>query len=160
MRTALYPGTFDPVTYGHLDLLDRARRLFDRVIVAVALSGTKGTLFSLEERVEIFQEVVADRDGVEVVPFQGLLVQEFERLKVDVVVRGVRLFQDFEYEYMMALMNRRLHPGFDVIFLMPSEDYLSVSSSLVREVHKHGGDIGRMVPDVVARRMDGRRPLD
>jgi pantetheine-phosphate adenylyltransferase len=157
MRTALYPGTFDPVTLGHLDLLDRAHRLFDRVIVAVALSGVKDTLFSHEERVEIFREVVADREGVEVVAFQGLLVQEFERLGVDVVVRGVRLFQDFEYEYMMALMNRRLHPGFDVMFLMPSEDYLSVSSSLVREVHRHGGDISKMVPPEVVRRMDARR---
>jgi len=91
------------------------------------------------------------------VPFEGLLAHEFERQKVDVVVRGVRLFQDFEYEYMMALMNRRLCPSFDVLFLMPSAEFLSVSSTLVREIHDHGGDISKLVPKHVARRMDAKR---
>ncbi len=157
MKTALYPGTFDPLTLGHLDLLDRACSLFDRVIVAVASSTEKGTMFTLEERVEMFREVVADREGVEVIAFRGLLAHEFERQKVDVVVRGVRLFQDFEYEYMMALMNRRLCSSFEVLFLMPSAEFLSVSATLVREIHAHGGDVSQLVPPAVERRMDERR---
>lgn len=157
MSTALYPGTFDPVTLGHLDLLERAAKLFDRVIVSVALSDEKGTMFSLGERVEIFEELVKHMPQVTVAPFEGLLIHEFERQKVDVVVRGVRLFQDFEYEYMMALMNQRLSPDFDVIFLMPSEEYLSVSSSLVKEIHAHGGEVSRLVPPLVAERMDRKR---
>ncbi len=157
MKTALYPGTFDPLTLGHLDLLDRARHLFDRVIVAIAPSTEKGTMFNLEERVEMFEEVAGGRDGVEVISFHGLLAHEFERQKVDVVVRGVRLFQDFEYEYMMALMNRRLCPSFEVLFLMPSAEYLSVSATLVREIHAHGGDVSRLVPPAVRKRMDAKR---
>jgi pantetheine-phosphate adenylyltransferase len=157
MKTALYPGTFDPLTYGHMDLLERAQRLFDRVIVAIALSTEKEPMFSLDERVEIVTELTKDRKGVSVVPFEGLLAHEFERQKVDVVVRGVRLFQDFEYEYMMALMNRRLCPRFDVLFLMPSAEFLSVSSTLVREIHAHGGDISKLVPPNVASRMDAKR---
>ncbi len=157
MKTALYPGTFDPLTYGHMDLLERAQRLFDRVIVAIALSTEKEPMFSLEERVEIVTELTKDRKGVSVVPFEGLLAHEFERQRVDVVVRGVRLFQDFEYEYMMALMNRRLCPRFDVLFLMPSAEFLSVSSTLVREIHAHGGDISKLVPPNVASRMDAKR---
>lgn len=157
MKTALYPGTFDPLTYGHMDLLERAQRLFDRVIVAIALSTEKEPMFSLDERVEIVTELTRDRKGVSVVPFEGLLAHEFERQKVDVVVRGVRLFQDFEYEYMMALMNRRLCPRFDVLFLMPSAEFLSLSSTLVREIHTHGGDISKLVPPSVASRMDAKR---
>ena len=158
MSTALYPGTFDPVTLGHMDLLDRAMRLFDQVIVSIAASDEKGTMFSLVERVEIFEELVKDRPTVRVAPFEGLLIHEFKRQEVDVVVRGVRLFQDFEYEYMMALMNQRLSPEFEVLFLMPSEEYLSVSSSLVKEIHAHGGDVTRLVPPSVAARMDSKRP--
>jgi pantetheine-phosphate adenylyltransferase len=157
MKTALYPGTFDPLTFGHIDLLERAKRLFDRVIVAIALSTDKEPMFTLDERVEIVTELTKNREGVEVVPFEGLLAHEFERQKVDVVVRGVRLFQDFEYEYMMALMNRRLCPQFDVLFLMPSAEFLSVSSTLVREIHAHGGDISKLVPENVAIRMNAKR---
>lgn len=157
MSTALYPGTFDPVTLGHLDLLERAVRLFDQIIISVALSDEKGTMFSLGERVEIFRELVKDQPSVRVEPFEGLLVHEFERQEVDVVLRGVRLFQDFEYEYMMALMNQRLSDHFDVLFLMPSQEYLSVSSSLVKEIHAHGGDVSRLVPPLVAERMDAKR---
>ena len=157
MKTALYPGTFDPLTLGHLDLLDRARRLFDKVIVAIAPSAEKGTMFTLQERVEMFRDVARDRGNVEVVSFQGLLAHEFERSKVDVVVRGVRLFQDFEYEYTMALMNRRLCPSFEVLFLMPSAEFLSVSATLVREIHTHRGDVSKLVPALVEKRMDAKR---
>ena len=157
MKTALYPGTFDPLTNGHLDVISRAARLFDRTIVAVAKSDAKRTLFSLDERLEMVREVVSEIGGVEALPFEGMLVQEFERLEVDVVVRGVRLFQDFEYEYTMALMNRRLLPKFDVLFLMPSEEVLSISSTLVKDIHDHGGDVRSLVPASVVERMEDKR---
>jgi pantetheine-phosphate adenylyltransferase len=148
-KRALYPGTFDPLHNGHLDVLERASKLFDEVVVAVAESTTKSTMFSLEQRIDLLERAVASIPHVRVVPFTGMLIHEFERLGVDVVVRGVRLFQDFEYEYTMALMNRRLLASFDVLFLMPSEQVLSLSSSLIKEIHRHGGDVSGLVPPVV-----------
>ncbi len=148
-KRALYPGTFDPLHNGHLDVLERASKLFDEVVVAVAESTTKSTMFSLEQRIDLLERAVASIPHVRVVPFTGMLIHEFERLGVDVVVRGVRLFQDFEYEYTMALMNRRLLDSFDVLFLMPSEQVLSLSSSLIKEIHRHGGDVSGLVPPVV-----------
>jgi pantetheine-phosphate adenylyltransferase len=153
VKKALYPGTFDPLTNGHLDVIRRASKLFDRVVVAVAASGGKGTLFDLKQRLVMVNEVAEAFDNVEAVPFEGMLIQEFERLDVDVVIRGVRLYQDFEYEYTMALMNRRLLPNFDVLFLMPSEEVLSISSSLVKDIHAHGGDVSNLVPANVLERM-------
>lgn len=153
MKTALYPGTFDPVHNGHLDLIRRASRVFDRIILGVAHSEPKGTLFSLEERLSMARQVTGDLPQVEVASFEGLLVQAFEDLGADVIIRGVRLFQDFEYEYQMALMNRRLAPKFDVFFLMPSEDFLSVSSTLIKDIHRHGGDVSGLVPPLVAERL-------
>lgn len=157
MKTALYPGTFDPLTNGHLDIIRRAARLFDEVVVAVAASPGKSALFSLEERHAMVEECVSELDGVRAVTFDGMLIHEFERLGVDVVVRGVRLFQDFEYEYTMALMNRRLCPTFDVLFLMPSEEVLSVSSTLVKDIHHHGGEVSSLVPPEVLDRMVAKR---
>lgn len=148
-KRALYPGTFDPLHNGHLDVLERAARLFDEVVVAVAQSTSKETMFPLDRRIDLLEQSTSAIDNVRVVPFTGMLVHEFERLGVDVVVRGVRLFQDFEYEYTMALMNRRLLESFDVIFLMPSEQVLSLSSSLIKEIHRHGGDITSLVPPTV-----------
>lgn len=161
-KRALYPGTFDPPHNGHLDVLERAARLFDEVIVAVAESTTKGTMFAIERRIELLETSTASLDNVRIVPFTGMLIHEFERLGVDVVVRGVRLFQDFEYEYTMALMNRRLLDSFDVLFLMPSEQVLSLSSSLIKEIHRHGGDITTLVPPPVfeALREDAAAPTD
>ena len=157
MKTALYPGTFDPLTNGHLDIIRRAARLFDEVIVAIAASPGKSALFSLEDRHTMVNECVAHMPGVRAVTFDGMLIHEFERLGVDVVVRGVRLFQDFEYEYTMALMNRRLCPTFDVLFLMPSEEVLSVSSTLVKDIHEHGGEVVSLVPSQVYARMQSQR---
>lgn len=148
-KRALYPGTFDPLHNGHLDVLARAARLFDEVIVAVAESPGKGAMFPLDQRIELIEIATREIGGVKVVPFTGMLIHEFERLGVDVVVRGVRLFQDFEYEYTMALMNRRLLESFDVLFLMPSEQVLSLSSSLIKEIHRHGGDVTSLVPPSV-----------
>jgi pantetheine-phosphate adenylyltransferase len=156
MKTALYPGTFDPVHNGHLDLLRRAARIFDRIILAIAASEPKGTLFPVEERVDMAREISSELPAVEVVSFEGMLVHAFRELGADVVIRGVRLFQDFEYEYKMALMNRRLSPGFDVLFLMPSEDFLSVSSTLIKDIHRHGGDVSSLVPEHVAERLAAR----
>ena len=148
-KRALYPGTFDPLHNGHLDVLERASKLFDEVVVGVAESTTKSTMFTLEQRIDLLERAVVSIPHVRVVPFTGMLIHEFERLGVDVVVRGVRLFQDFEYEYTMALMNRRLLDSFDVLFLMPSEQVLSLSSSLIKEIHRHGGDVSGLVPPVV-----------
>jgi pantetheine-phosphate adenylyltransferase len=153
MKTAMYPGTFDPLHNGHLDVIERASRIFDEVVVAVAGSPSKGALFGLEERVEIAKEVLAGKPGLRVISFDGMLVTEFDRQEVDVVIRGVRLFQDFEFEYTMALMNRRLNRSFDVLFLMPSEHVLSLSSTLIKDIHRHGGDVSELVPAEVLRRM-------
>ncbi|RKZ09194.1 pantetheine-phosphate adenylyltransferase [bacterium] len=153
MNTALYPGTFDPVHNGHIDLLRRASRTFDRIIVGVARSQTKGALFPLEDRLEMAREATAHLPAVEVKSFKGLLVNAFAEMEADVVIRGVRLFQDFEYEYQMALMNRRLSPEFDVMFLMPSADFLSVSSTLIKDIHRHGGDVSALVPACVTQRL-------
>jgi len=153
MKTAMYPGTFDPLHNCHLDVIERASRIFDEVVVAVAGSPSKGALFGLEERVEIAQEVLAGKPGLRVISFDGMLVTEFDRQEVDVVIRGVRLFQDFEFEYTMALMNRRLNRSFDVLFLMPSEHVLSLSSTLIKDIHRHGGDVSELVPAEVLRRM-------
>lgn len=153
MKTAMYPGTFDPLHNGHLDLIERASRIFDEVVVAVAGSQSKGALFSLDERVDMTKEVLSDKPGLRVISFDGMLVTEFDRQEVDVVIRGVRLFQDFEFEYTMALMNRRLNRSFDVLFLMPSEHVLSLSSTLIKDIHRHGGDVSELVPAEVYRRM-------
>jgi len=152
-RTALYPGTFDPVTNGHVDLVRRAVRLFDRVIVAVADSPRKGPLLSLERRVELVREVLDDLPAVEVRPFTGLLVEEYRRLGIHVVIKGLRSVADFEYEFQQAQANRRLHTQFETMFFMPSDRNTCISSSLVREIYGLGGDVRDFVPAVVARTM-------
>lgn len=160
MKRALYPGTFDPITNGHLDVIRRASRLFDELVVAVAESLHKDAFFDMEERKELIAQVVADDPSIRVVTFRGLLVDEYERQSVDVVIRGLRAVSDFEYELMLALMNRKLNRQVETVFMMPSEKYIYLHSSLVREVFILGGDIKDLVPPPVmeAFKKRGREP--
>jgi pantetheine-phosphate adenylyltransferase len=144
-RIAVYPGTFDPITLGHEDLVRRAAHLFDEVIVAVAGSTSKATLFSLDERVELAQQVFGNYDNVKVVGFGGLLMQFVQEQQAQIVIRGLRAASDFEYEFQLAGMNRKLYPKLETMFLTPSDEYMFVSSSLVREVAKLGGEVEQFV---------------
>ncbi len=148
-RIAVYPGTFDPITLGHEDLVRRAAHLFDEVIVAVAGSSSKATLFTLEERVQLAQEVFGSYDNVKVVGFGGLLMQFVQEQQAQIVIRGLRAASDFEYEFQLAGMNRKLYPKLETMFLTPSDEYMFVSSSLVREVAKLGGEVDQFVSRVV-----------
>ncbi len=150
MKHCIYPGTFDPVTNGHLDVLERASRLFDRVTVAVALSTTKTALFSAEQRVSFIQTNVARLANVEVVSFDGLLVEFARKKKANAIIRGLRALSDFEFEFNMALMNRHLEPKVETIFVMPNEAYSYTSSTLVKQIAKLGGDVNHFVPANVA----------
>ena len=145
-RAAIYPGTFDPLTLGHLDVIQRAAQLFEKLIVAVADSPGKKSLFSLEERLQLVRDAVKGLPGVEVASFGGLLVNYARKSKVAVLVRGLRAFSDFEYEFQMALSNRKLAPDVETMFLMTSETYSYISSSVVREVAELGGDTSGLVP--------------
>ncbi len=151
--TALYPGTFDPITNGHVDLVKRAAKIFDRVVVAVAKGIHKDTFLTLEQRTQLVRESLVGIGGVEVVSFEGLLVEEFRLRKVDVVIRGLRAVSDFEYELMIALMNRKLDPDFETVFMMPSEQYIYLHSSLVKEIYRLGGEISCLVPPPVPKRL-------
>ena len=155
-RTALFPGTFDPFTNGHLDLTRRAASLFGRVIVAVAPSPGKGTLFSVEERVALIQSATRSMKRVEVVAFSDLVVDCARRLGAQVMIRGLRAVSDFEYEFQMALMNRRLSPSVEVVFMMPSQEYSYLNSTLVKEVARLGGDVHGLVPQIVETQLKAR----
>jgi len=145
MKAAIYAGTFDPITLGHLDLVERAARLFDHLIIAVAAYSRKSLLFSADERVAMVREVTKKFPNVEVESFNGLLMNYARSKGLHVVVRGLRAFSDFEFEFQMALTNRKLAPDIETIFLMPNEDYSYVSSSTVREVAQFGGDVSNFV---------------
>jgi len=152
MIKAVYPGTFDPLTRGHEDLVRRASRLFDALVVGVADSRAKRTYFSLAERVEMAREVLAEEKRVEVVGFDGLLTEFVRRQGARVVLRGLRAVSDFEYEFQLAGMNRSLHPDLETIFLTPSEQHMFISATLVREIAQLGGDVSKFVdPRVEAR---------
>ena len=150
MRTVLYPGSFDPFTNGHYDLVQRAVQLFDKVIVAVAVNAGKSPMFSLEERKKLIEQCCAGLPTVEVVVIEGLLVDSLERYGVKALLRGLRAFSDFEYELQMALMNRNLRPQCETIFLTPTLKNSFVSSSLVKEIARYHGDYSSYVPEVVA----------
>lgn len=146
----IYPGTFDPITNGHVDLIGRAARLFDRVIVGVAASPSKKPMFSLDERVALARAAVAEQPNVEVVGFAGLLVDFARDCNANVLIRGLRAVSDFEYEFQLANMNRRLKPDLESVFLTPSEENSFISSTLVKEVAIHGGEVGQFVQPHVA----------
>ena len=153
-RIAIYPGSFDPVTNGHLDLIGRAAGLFDGLVVAVLKNPQKSDLlFSVPERVEMLQEVLADRNNVEVEAFDGLLVEYAKKKNAGVILRGIRAVSDYEYELQMALMNRELAPGLETVFMLPGTAYSYLSARLVREVARLGGDISSLVPPVVEKRV-------
>jgi len=153
---AVYPGTFDPLTNGHVDIISRGARLFDRIVVAILINAEKAPLFSMDERVEIAREVFKDQRNVEVDTFDGLLVDYVERRRAQVVVRGRRAVSDFEFEFQMALMNHRLNPTIDTVFMMPAEQYTYISSRLIKEVFALGGRVHGLVPEVVEERLRGK----
>lgn len=146
MRTVIYPGSFDPVTNGHLDLIYRAARLFDRVIVAVACNESKEPLFTMEERQKMLRESIPGLKNVETDTFTGLLVDYVERRNGDAIIRGLRAVSDFEFEFQLALMNRKLNGRVETIFMMPKETYVFLSSKMVKEIARLGGEIDCFVP--------------
>ena len=157
--TAIYPGTFDPITNGHSDLVQRASRIFDRVILAVAMGsqgGAKQPVFSAEERVSLAKDVLADIPNVEVIQFDGLLVDFVARQNAQVILRGLRAVSDFEYEFQLASMNRHLNEKVETLFLTPAEQYSYISSSLVREIASLGGDVSPFVHEKVAAALNNR----
>ena len=146
---AIYPGSFDPVTKGHIDLIERATNLFDEVIVAVADSKGKKTLFSLEERVELIQQTTTHLSRIKIVGFSGLLIDFAKNIKSNIVVRGLRAVSDFEYEFQLSWMNRQLNPNIETLFFAPAEDYAFVAASLVKEIAELGGDVSQFVHPIV-----------
>jgi pantetheine-phosphate adenylyltransferase len=150
---AVYPGSFDPLTNGHVDIILRGARLFDRIVVAILVNAEKAPLFSIQERVEIAREVFKDHRNVEVDTFGGLLVDYVDARKAQVIVRGLRAVSDFEFEFQMALMNRRLNSKIETVFMMPAEQYTYISSRLIKEVFALGGGVHGLVPDLVEQRL-------
>src|SRR5207342_2697310 len=153
---AVYPGSFDPLTNGHVDIILRGARLFDRIVVAILVNAEKSPLFSMAERVEIAKEVFKDFPNVEVDTFEGLLVDYVERRRAHVIVRGLRAVSDFEFEFQMALMNRRLNGKIETVFMMPAEQYTYISSRLIKEVFTLGGQVHGLAPDTVEARLRGK----
>ncbi len=156
LRRAVYPGSFDPPTLGHLDVVTRASKLFDEVIVAVAVNSQKRPLFTLQERTEMLEQCCAHLSNVRVLALEGLLVAFAQRIGACAIVRGLRAVSDFEYEFQMATMNRQLAPEVDTCFLMTHQQYAFLSSSMVKEVARLGGDVRAFVPEVVAQRLDAK----
>jgi pantetheine-phosphate adenylyltransferase len=160
MKTALYPGTFDPITYGHLDVIDRAADIFDRVIVLVATNPQKQPLFTADERAAMIVRAVGRHRNVTVERFDGLLVRYARKVKAASIVRGLRAISDFEYEFQMALTNRKLAREISTVFLMPHEKYTYLNSSIVREIARLGGDVRQFVPPHVRRMLAARLAAD
>jgi pantetheine-phosphate adenylyltransferase len=156
-RLALYPGSFDPLTNGHIDIILRGAKMFDRIVVAILVNPEKSPLFTLEERVDVAREVFRSQPKVEVDSFSGLLIDYARSKNAIAIVRGLRAISDFEYELQMALMNRRLNPDVETVFMMPGEAYTYVSSRVVKEVLALGGSIHGLVPEVVEARLHAKR---
>jgi len=158
-QIAVYPGTFDPITYGHIDLIERARHIFPTVIVAVANTSRKKLLFDTEERLDMVKQATKGLNGVRVEVFSGLVVDFAEKNKTHILIRGVRMVSDFEYEFQMTLTNRRLAQQIETVFLMPSEKYFFISSSLLKEVAALGANISTFVPSFVAQKLKAKLKL-
>jgi pantetheine-phosphate adenylyltransferase len=156
-RIAVFPGSFDPLTNGHVDIIERGSRIFDRIIVAVAINAEKTPLFSVDERVASIREVFPDQDAVEIDTFGGLLVDYARRRGASALIRGLRAVSDFEYEFQMALMNRRLNHDLETVFLMPDEKYTYTSSRLMKEVFMLGGPVSGLVPPSVEERLRNKQ---
>jgi pantetheine-phosphate adenylyltransferase len=157
VTTAIYPGSFDPLTFGHIDILERSARLFDHVVMAIITNPQKSPLFTVEERKQIIREIVTPRfPNVEVDVFHGLLVDYAMLKKAQVIVRGIRAVTDYEYEFQMALMNRRLQSQIETVFMMPAENYSYLSSRLVKEIAELGGSVEGLVPELVQKRLNER----
>jgi pantetheine-phosphate adenylyltransferase len=155
---AIYPGTFDPVTNGHVDLVRRATRLFDRVVVAVAAGSIKQPLFSLDERIELAKTVLAEFKRVEVLGFKTLMVEFAAEVKADVIVRGLRAVSDFEYEVQLAGMNRSMQPEIETVYLSPDIQYTFLSSTLIKDIARHGGDVSKFTHPAVDRALQKKFP--
>ncbi len=155
-RLAIYPGTFDPITNGHLDIIGRVSRIFDEIIILIAHNVQKRPLFEIGERLRLVEEVIREVPGVSVEAFDGLLAEFARQRHATAIIRGLRAVKDFEYEYQMALMNKSLYPEVETVFLMPSERFTYVNSSIVREVARMGGNVTPHVPPVVARALAAR----
>ncbi|MDO4287170.1 MAG: pantetheine-phosphate adenylyltransferase [Eubacteriales bacterium] len=149
MRIGVYPGSFDPATYGHLDIIRRASRLFDKLIVAAMINGEKKSAFTMEEKVDFLKRMTQDIPNVEVESFSGLLADYVREKKACAIVKGLRAVSDFEYEFQMALANKKLNPELDTVFLMTEQKYLFLSSTIVRDIARHGGDITELVPEEI-----------
>lgn len=156
-KIAVYPGSFDPVTFGHLDIIDRAGKIFDKIIVSVFVHSAKKSMFTVPERVEMLKSVLKDRKNIEVDCFEGLLVDYVRRKKTDVVIRGLRAISDLEYEFQIAAINRTLYRDIETVFFMPRQRYTYLSSSVVRDIAHFGGDVKKLVPPHVARIIKNRR---
>jgi pantetheine-phosphate adenylyltransferase len=160
LKTAVYPGSFDPMTNGHVDLIRRGCRIFDRVLVAILWNGEKAALFSVDERIAMVKAIFRREPKVRVKAFSGLLVDFLRKERVNVVVRGLRVVSDFEYEFQMALMNRHLDPEVETLFLTPKEELMYLSSRLVKEVHRLGGDVSGLVPSLVHKALAKKLPAN
>ena len=159
MRRAIYPGSFDPVTNGHLDVIERAAKLFDEVIVAVAVNSQKQPLFTTEERLELLRETTVAHGGrVRLAQLEGLLVDYARTVEAGAIIRGLRAVSDFEFEFQMALMNRKLEANVETIFLMPKEEYTYLSSRIIKEIARLGGDVASFVPECVSKALQGKYP--
>jgi pantetheine-phosphate adenylyltransferase len=156
MKLGIYAGTFDPITHGHADIISRSLSVFDQVMVAVAPNPTKRPLFTLEERIEMVRLVTKELPGVQVTSFEGLLVEFVRRMGARAVIRGLRAISDFEYEFQMALVNRKLDSSIETVFFMPREEYSYLTSSLIKDVGRHGGDLNKFLHPDVARRLQER----
>jgi len=158
MKSAIFPGSFDPVTNGHFDIIQRASKLFDKLIVSVAINESKHSLFTMKERQHFIRQVCNDKklDNIEIVCFEGLLIDAVEKFNANAIVRGIRALSDFEIEFQMALMNRELNHHCETVFLMTSPEYSFVSSRMIKEIAKFGGDISSFVPPVIIDALKGR----